>query len=121
MKFILDECTGSLVGSWLRELGYKVFSVYEEARGATDEKLLGKAVAENWILITNDREFANKIYWENCPHRGVIFLNLENQLAANKIETLGRLLAIYPDLISDRFVVVTENQVRFTENPSNLE
>jgi predicted nuclease of predicted toxin-antitoxin system len=115
MKFILDECTGSLVGSWLRELGYQVFSVYQEARGATDEKLLAKAVAENWILITNDREFADKIYRENCPHRGVIFLNLENQLAANKIETLARLLAIYPDLISDRFVVVTESQVRFTE------
>jgi hypothetical protein len=29
MKFIVDECTGTLVGSWLRELGYKVFSVYE--------------------------------------------------------------------------------------------
>lgn len=114
MKFIVDECTGTVVGSWLRELGYKVFSVYEEARGAMDEQLLEKAVAENWIIITNDPDFANKIYRENRPHRGVIFLHLENQLAANKIETLARLLETYPDKLSDRFVVITENQVKFT-------
>lgn len=115
MKFIVDECTGFLVANWLRELGYQVFSVYEEARGAIDKKLLEKAVAENWIIITNDLDFANKIYRESRPHRGVIFLHLENQLAANKIETIARLLTTYPELISDRFVVITETQVRFTE------
>ncbi|MDY6806863.1 MAG: DUF5615 family PIN-like protein [Cyanobacteriota bacterium] len=114
MKFIVDECTGTAVGTWLRELGYKVFSVYEEARGAMDEQLLEKAVAEDWIIITNDRDFANKIYRENLPHRGVIFLHLENQLAANKIETLARLLETYPDKLSDRFVVIAESQVKFT-------
>ena len=115
MKFIVDECTGSLVGNWLRDLGYEVFGVYEEARGAIDEQLLEKAVAENWILITNDTDFADKIYRESSPYQGVIFLHLENQLPVKKIEILDRLLTIYPEFLPHCFTVVTETRVRFTK------
>lgn len=33
MRFLVDECTGPSVARWLREQGYDVFSVYEQARG----------------------------------------------------------------------------------------
>ena len=46
MRFIVDECTGPGVSRWLSENGYEVFSVYEEARGATDEAIIQKAVEE---------------------------------------------------------------------------
>ena len=37
MRFLVDECTGSKVARWLREQGYEVFSVYDEARGISDD------------------------------------------------------------------------------------
>ena len=53
MRFLVDECTGPAVAEWLREQGYEVFSVYDEARGSDDDAIIQKAFAENWILITN--------------------------------------------------------------------
>jgi predicted nuclease of predicted toxin-antitoxin system len=47
MRFLVDECTGSKVARWLREQGYEVFSVYDEARGISDDEVLEKALTEN--------------------------------------------------------------------------
>lgn len=102
MRFLVDE---------------EVFSVFDEARGADDDFLLGKAFAENWILVTNDKDFGEKVFRERRPHRGVVFLRLDDERAANKINVLGRLLDGYADQIMDRFVVVTETQVRFAGAP----
>ena len=33
MKFLVDECTGPAVARWLKQNGYDVFSVYDQARG----------------------------------------------------------------------------------------
>ncbi|MCX7855549.1 MAG: DUF5615 family PIN-like protein [Anaerolineae bacterium] len=71
MRFLVDECTGPAVAKWLREQGYEVFSVYEEARGADDEEIIRKAYAEGWILTTNDKDFGEKIYGSlGIPVRG---------------------------------------------------
>lgn len=114
MRFLVDECTGPAVARWLRdERGHEVFSVYDAARGAKDDTLIKKAFAENWILITNDKDFGEKVFKEGHPHRGVVFLRLDNERAANKIEVLRRLLEGHADLLADRFVVVTETQIRF--------
>jgi len=90
-----------------------VFSVYHEARGLSDLVIIQKAYAENWILITNDKAFGEKVYRERYPHRGVIFLRLADDRAVKKIETLRDLLATYADRLADHFVVVNERQVRF--------
>lgn len=113
MRFIVDECTGPNAAKWLREQGYVVFSAHEQSRGAADDVLIEKAFAENWILITNDKDFGEKVYREKRPHHGVVFLRLDDERAANKILVLKRLLAQYADQIADRFVVVTDERVRF--------
>jgi predicted nuclease of predicted toxin-antitoxin system len=116
MRFLVDECTGTKVANWLKQQGYEVFSVYEQARGITDNQVLDKAITENWILITNDKDFGEKIYREKCKHRGVIFLRLDDERSANKITVLSQLLSQYEELqIMDCFVVVTETQIRFAK------
>jgi predicted nuclease of predicted toxin-antitoxin system len=113
MRFLVDECTGPAVAEWLRGQKHEVFSVYEEARGLDDEAIIHKALTENWILITNDKDFGEKIYREGRPHRGIILLRLGDERAAAKIEVLRRLLRGYADRLLDQFVVVTETKVRF--------
>jgi predicted nuclease of predicted toxin-antitoxin system len=61
MRFLVDECTGTRLAEWLRKEGYEVFSVYEQARGSNDEELIKKAFKENWVLITNDKDFGEKV------------------------------------------------------------
>ncbi|WP_210391285.1 DUF5615 family PIN-like protein [Synechococcus sp. PCC 7502] len=51
MQFLVDECTGSKVAKWLQGQGYEVFSIYDQARGISDDAVLQKAFSENWILL----------------------------------------------------------------------
>jgi predicted nuclease of predicted toxin-antitoxin system len=113
MRFLVDECTGPKVAEWLHRQGHEIFSVFDEARGIEDDEVIQKAYAESWILITNDKGFGEKVYRERRPHRGVIFMRLEDERAANKIEVLRRLLAGYAERLEDQFVVVTDTRVRF--------
>lgn len=74
MRFLVDECTGPTVAEWLRNQKHEVFSVFEEARGMDDDDIILKALEENWILITNDKDFGEKVYRDGRLHRGIILL-----------------------------------------------
>ncbi len=113
MRFLVDECTGPAVASWLRDQDHEVFSVFDEARGMDDDDIIGKALDENWIVVTNDKGFGDRIFRDGRFHRGVILLRLDDERASAKIQVLSRLLGTYRDKIPDSFLVVTERQVRF--------
>ena len=110
MRFLVDECTGPAVACWLRDQSHQVFSVYDEARGMADHDILDKAYSEDWILITNDKDFGEKVYRDRQAHCGVIFLRLSDERSANKIEVLRHLLKGYADRLEGQFVVVTEKR-----------
>jgi predicted nuclease of predicted toxin-antitoxin system len=115
MKFLVDECTGPAVAHWLEQQGHDVFSVYDQARGIDDDKVIEIAQIEERILITNDRGFGEKVFRERRPHHGVVFLRLDNERAVNKIRVLGKFLAQHSDASANGFVVVTETRVRFAK------
>ncbi len=115
MRFLVDECTGPAVARWLREQGHEVFSVYDQARGMKDDEIILKAFEEEWILITNDKEFGERVYRDRRSHRGVVLLRLEDERAFVKVQTLRGLLEAYADQLPNRFVVVTESRVRFAQ------
>jgi len=115
MRFLVDESTGPWVAKWLREQGHDVFSVYEQARGMVDDEIVEKAFVESWILITNDKDFGEKIFREKKPHKGIILLRLDDERSAMKIEVLRRLLESHADRLENQFSVVTEKNVRFAK------
>ena len=82
----------------------------------TDDAVLQKAVGENLVIITNDKDFGMKIYRDRKRHKGVIFLRLSDERSSNKIRVLEYLLDHYQNHISDQFVVVTDKQVRFAKS-----
>ncbi len=112
MRFLVDECTGSKVAQWLHGEDHEVFSVFVEARGMTDDEVLTKAFVENWILITNDKDFGEMIFRERRTHHGIVFLRLADERAANKIIVLEQLLENYGKKLPEQFVTVTETKVR---------
>lgn len=63
---------------------HEVFSVFDEARGMTDDEVLTKAFVENRILITNDKDFGEMIFRERRNHHGVIFMRLDDERAAKQ-------------------------------------
>jgi predicted nuclease of predicted toxin-antitoxin system len=113
MRFLVDECTGPAVALWLRQNHHDVFSVYDDARGIDDDEIIKKALEENWILITNDKDFGDKVFRDGRFHRGVILLRLEDERTQTKIQVLENLLQYYSERLSESFVVVTDKHVRF--------
>jgi predicted nuclease of predicted toxin-antitoxin system len=116
MRFLVDECTGPHLAKWLSGGGYEVFSVFDEARGMDDTDILEKALSGNWILITNDKDFGEMVFRQRRQHHGVIFLRLDDERSANKIDVISRLHAKYSDKLLDRFVIVTATKVRFARS-----
>lgn len=66
MRFLAD----SVLDPWSQP-GYdnkaEVFSVYEQARDSDDDAILQKAFQEDWVLVTNDKDFGEKVYRERKP------------------------------------------------------
>jgi predicted nuclease of predicted toxin-antitoxin system len=118
VRFLVDENAGVIVARWLRSQGHEVFSVYEESRGIDDDQVIQQAYDENRVLITSDKDFGEKVYREQRPHRGIILLRLANECSTNKINVLQKLLVEYPEQLADNFIVVTEKLVRFAKAKS---
>ena len=114
MKFIVDECTGDTVAKWLKISGFEVYSVFAENRGADDEWILEKAIKENYIVITNDKDFGELVFRQRKGHRGVIFLRLQKESNENKIETIKKVLERCSEKLCDSFIVASEDFVRIS-------
>ena len=84
MRFLVDECAGPALARWLHAESHEVFSVYESSRGATDDTILEQAFNENWILITTDKDFGEKVFREKRPHHGIILLRLQDERTSAK-------------------------------------
>jgi predicted nuclease of predicted toxin-antitoxin system len=112
MRFLVDECAGPAVARWLEGQGHEVFSVFDSDRGANDVAILDRAVAENWIVITADKDFGELVYREQLPHCGVVLLRLTDGRAAAKLSALGKLLKVHSERLINSFTVVTEATVR---------
>ena len=113
MRFLVDECAGPAIAEWLHLHGHDVFSVYDSARGLEDEAVIEKAFTENRILVTNDKDFGEKVYREHRAHHGVVLMRLDDERAKSKIRVLKRLLENHAGRLPEQFVVVTEKKVRF--------
>jgi predicted nuclease of predicted toxin-antitoxin system len=119
MKFLVDECTGAAIVQFLRNPGYDVVAVAEEMPQAEDEEILARAVAEDRILVTNDKGFGEKVFRERHPHRGVILLRLADERPANRVRVMRALLEGWGHLLSGNFTVVTERRVRIRRQPAH--
>lgn len=112
IKFIVDECTGPAVAKWLSAAGYQVLSIYDEKRGFRDIEILRLAQTENWLIITNDKDFGDLVFKERLSHHGIILLRLDNERSMNKVSVLDKLFKSHFYELPENFVVVTEKSVR---------
>lgn len=112
MKFLVDECVGPTVAKWLKQNNYDALSVYDDLPGIDDEAVLRKAVTENRILITSDKDFGEMIFKNKMPHCGILLLRLIDEKPTNKIRILENILENYHQDLSDNFVVATEKIIR---------
>ena len=113
---LIDECVDPRVTRWLRQEGHEAYSVFEEARGATDDALVRKAYRERRVLVTNDKAFGESIFREGTPHGGAVLLGLQDGRSMNQAGHPRQLLRRYEDRLTHEFTVFTEAGIRFAGN-----
>ena len=112
MRFLLDESADLPLRAHLRAGGHDATAIAHDYPGAlADEDVLAIAVAEDRILITNDRDFGELAFRRQLPHRGVILFRLGDEAIPVKIRWLDHILDAYADRLGE-FIVVNDRGVR---------
>jgi len=112
-KFLVDESTGKEVARFLQGEGYDAVSVIDEMKGEVDESIVESALRDERIIITNDKDFGELIFYSKLPNNGVILLRLKNEHYENKRKVVRDLLKNYAEEeLHNNFLVVTESAVR---------
>ena len=82
MRFLVDESTGAAVAEFLRGQGHDVVAVAEITPQAIDQDILQSALADQRIVITNDKDFGDLVFRSGLAHAGVVLLRLRDESAA---------------------------------------
>lgn len=112
MKFLLDVCAAShSMQTALTNLGHDVLSATETMPRVTDEELLAVALAEQRILVTEDKDFGELVFVRRLPHPCII--RFTDMPVAEKVTAMRHLLEQHTETMREgNMIVVTRSRVR---------
>jgi predicted nuclease of predicted toxin-antitoxin system len=117
MNFVADEsCAGPVVRA-LREAGHDVLAIAEVAKGMADEHVLERALQENRVLITEDRDFGELVYAHGHSSAGVILVRLHSGLRRNKPAVVLEAVTRLGPRLRQAFTVIEAGRVRVSNRP----
>jgi len=71
---LADENIHSFIIKTLREANFQVISVSEISKGIKDEEVIRWATENNYILLTEDKDFGEWVFAHHVKNLSVIFL-----------------------------------------------
>ena len=111
-RLLLDENIGSIVAATLREEGFDVKSILEDAPGSTDKHVLHLAKVEKRIVVTLDNDFGTLVFRDSKCHVGVLFLRLKRENTETIIRVISTALFQYGSKLKGKFAVAFESSIR---------
>jgi len=78
-----------------------------------DNEILDLANKEDGILITNDKDFGELVFWQKKVPIGIILLRVKGQDTQKKCFLFKELLRKFEDKIYNNFVIISDNKFRF--------
>ncbi len=109
-KLLTDENIHSGVVELLRQRGFDVLDVAEEGLfGARDVDLLRRAVAEDRVVVTHDRDFGTLAVLNGEPIVGIVYLRPGHIVPDFTMETIDVAVNALHDL-SPPFIVVVQRK-----------
>lgn len=116
--FLADEHFPTSSTHLLRNAGYEVTAIVEESIAIADVEVMARAVLENRIILTFDRDYGELIYLRRLPApAGVVHFRF---LPSTPEEAGHRLLALFGTgtvLLAGHYTVIDQNQIRQRKLP----
>lgn len=117
MRFLADESCDFAVVRALRAAGHDVMAIAEMSPRAEDEHVIGLAIREGRILLTEDKGFGQLVYASKRPSPGVVLFRFPataRALLREAAQETGRRPEAH---FKGRFIVVQPGRVRIGRGP----
>lgn len=112
MRWLVDVSAGTHVAETLQRLGHDVASVRDRDPRMSDVDILAWAVAENRLVVTQDKDFGELVFRSRQAHSGVLLLRMDDAGGAEKAAVIEAVVSQYGDQLPNRFAVYRDGQLR---------
>lgn len=111
-----ESCAGPVIRA-LRAAGHDVLAIAEVAAGIADDKVIERALAEERVLLTEDRDFGELVYARRQSAAGVVFIKFPSRARGAKPAAVVEAVAKLDVRLRDGFTVIEPGRVRVGRRP----
>jgi len=119
MRFFANENIFEPIVEWLKQEGHEVISVRNsEYSGASDDAIYAKAVKDNLVIITMDKDFSRIIRFPPKACGGIIVVKIYRVSVNKTVELFVKYFsALSEERIKNNLVIIMPNSVRIHKTP----
>ena len=114
MRFLADESCDAGVVESLRNVGHDIVDVRELSPGADDPFVVGLALKQQRILLTEDKDFGQLVFAGGHENPGVILIRVPVTARTWLLANIAAIIRIHADSMPQRFLVIEPGKVRLT-------
>lgn len=118
MRFLADESCDFAIVRALRAKGHEVVAVAEIFPRADDSEVIRRALEENRILVTEDKDFGQLVYAHGQRTLGVIFLRFPGSARQQIAKDVVRLVSQRGEGLAGAWIVVQPGKIRIGRVPA---
>lgn len=112
MRFLANENFPLPSVHLLRRAGHDVVSITEESPGIADDQILRRAIGDERVILTFDRDYGELIYRIGMPAAAVLYLRYDPNSPQEPALHILRLLQIADLDLTHRFTVADRERIR---------
>jgi predicted nuclease of predicted toxin-antitoxin system len=112
MRFLADECCDFAAVRALRAHGHDVLAVSEFQQRSVDQDVMGLALAENRILLTEDKDFGWLVFAGRMDSPGVILIRFPASARRLLAGAVVKLVSEHASQLEGAFVVLQPGAAR---------
>lgn len=113
LHFLADEGFSYSITNLIKSMGYDVKWIGDTFPSIEDEKIFEIALAENRIILTEDKDFGELAIRFKCRNRGIILLRIDARERTLREERVAELIQRFPEKLLDHFTVINSKKFRF--------
>lgn len=121
LKFLANVNIEKPIVDFLLKNGYDVKWVADIDKKMTDTQVCDLANKEQRVILTNDKDFSEIVFYQKKIVYGIILFRIKGQNIHVKLTLLEKLLKNYSDKIKNHFVVVTKEKLKFIPLEENYQ
>ncbi|APF20170.1 protein of unknown function DUF82 [Caldithrix abyssi DSM 13497] len=112
IKFIADVNVEKDIVDFLNNQGFDVLWIPDYNCKLQDDELLFLANKEGRVLITNDKDFGEIVFYQRKVSKGIILLRIKGQDVNKKLKVLKKLIDLHLEEIELNFIVLSDKKIR---------